>query len=578
VSTVDERPATGGAEATAPAADQPPARTEVSFDTSPDRYKHWTLSVDGEVATLTLDVAEDGGIVPGYELKMNSYDLGVDIELHDAVQRIRFEHPEARALVITSGKDRMFCAGANIKMLAASPHSWKVNFCKFTNETRNGIEDASAHSGLRSIAAVNGTAAGGGYELALACDEIVLVDDNSSSVSLPEVPLLGVLPGTGGLTRVVDKRGVRRDLADVFSTTAEGIRGDRAVQWRLVDGIAKAREFPEEIARRAAAAAATSSRPGTRAQGVPLTPLTREVDGDTTRYAHVRVVLDRESGTATVTVLGPTSVPGSVEELHEQGAQAWLLATTRELDDAILRLRTNELSVGTWLLRTEGDVAAVTAYDEFLLAHRDDWLVNETITFYKRTVKRLDTTSRSLFALIEPGSCFAGSLAEIAFAADRSFMLEGRFEDDDDPKPPAVIRLDEFNTGLLPMGNDLTRLQVRFLGSAAELSAAEAAVGRDLLAADAFALGLVTSAPDDIDWDDEIRLVVEERRSFSPDALTGMEANLRFAGQETPETKVFGRLTAWQNWIFQRPNAAGPEGALRRYGTGQRADYDRKRV
>jgi benzoyl-CoA-dihydrodiol lyase len=578
VSTVDERPATGGAEATAPAADQPPARTEVSFDTSPDRYKHWTLSVDGEVATLTLDVAEDGGIVPGYELKMNSYDLGVDIELHDAVQRIRFEHPEARALVITSGKDRMFCAGANIKMLAASPHSWKVNFCKFTNETRNGIEDASAHSGLRSIAAVNGTAAGGGYELALACDEIVLVDDNSSSVSLPEVPLLGVLPGTGGLTRVVDKRGVRRDLADVFSTTAEGIRGDRAVQWRLVDGIAKAREFPEEIARRAAAAAATSSRPGTGAQGVPLTPRPREVDGDTVRYAHVRVVLDRESGTATVTVLGPTSVPGSVEELHEQGAQAWLLATTRELDDAILRLRTNELSVGTWLLRTEGDVAAVTAYDEFLLAHRDDWLVNETITFYKRTVKRLDTTSRSLFALIEPGSCFAGSLAEIAFAADRSFMLEGRFEDDDDPKPPAVIRLDEFNTGLLPMGNDLTRLQVRFLGSAAELSAAEAAVGRDLLAADAFALGLVTSAPDDIDWDDEIRLVVEERRSFSPDALTGMEANLRFAGQETPETKVFGRLTAWQNWIFQRPNAAGPEGALRRYGTGQRADYDRKRV
>ncbi len=578
MSTVDERPATGGAEATAPAADQPPARTEVSFDTSPDRYKHWTLSVDGEVATLTLDVAEDGGIVPGYELKMNSYDLGVDIELHDAVQRIRFEHPEAKAVVVTSGKDRMFCAGANIKMLAGSAHSWKVNFCKFTNETRNGIEDASAHSGLRSIAAVNGTAAGGGYELALACDEIVLVDDNSSSVSLPEVPLLGVLPGTGGLTRVVDKRGVRRDLADVFSTTAEGIRGDRAVQWRLVDGIAKAREFPEEIARRAAAAAATSSRPGTGAQGVPLTPLTREVDGDTTRYEHVRAVLDRESGTATVTVLGPTSVPGSVEELHEQGAQAWLLATTRELDDAILRLRTNELSVGTWLLRTEGDVAAVSAYDEFLLAHRDDWLVNETITFYQRTVKRLDTTSRSLFALIEPGSCFAGSLAEIAFAADRSFMLEGRFEDDDDPKPPAVIRLDEFNTGLLPMGNDLTRLQVRFLGSAAELSAAEAAVGRNLLAADAFALGLVTSAPDDIDWDDEIRLVVEERRSFSPDALTGMEANLRFAGQETPETKVFGRLTAWQNWIFQRPNAAGPEGALRRYGTGQRADYDRKRV
>jgi benzoyl-CoA-dihydrodiol lyase len=578
VTTLDERPGTGGAEATAPAPDQPPARTEVSFDTSPDRYKHWTLSVDGEVATLTLDVAEDGGIVPGYELKMNSYDLGVDIELHDAVQRVRFEHPEAKALVITSGKDRMFCAGANIKMLAASPHSWKVNFCKFTNETRNGIEDASAHSGLPSIAAVNGAAAGGGYELALACDQIVLIDDNSSAVSLPEVPLLGVLPGTGGLTRVVDKRGVRRDLADVFSTTAEGIRGERAVQWRLVDGVVKARDFADEIARRAAEAAATSSRPGAGATGVQLTPLKREIDGDTTRYEHVRVVLDRESGTATITVLGPAAVPGSVEELHGQGDQAWLLATTRDLDDVILRLRTNELSVGTWLLRTEGDVSTVAAYDEFLLAHRDDWLVNETIAFYKRAVKRLDTTSRSLFALIEPGSCFAGLLAEIAFAADRSYMLEGQFEEDDDPKPPAVLRLDEFNTGLLPMSNDLTRLQVRFLGSAEELAAAEAAAGRDLTASDALELGLVTSAPDDIDWEDEIRLVVEERRSFSPDALTGMEANLRFAGQETPETKVFGRLTAWQNWIFQRPNAAGPEGALRRYGTGQRADYDRKRV
>jgi benzoyl-CoA-dihydrodiol lyase len=578
VTTLEDRPATGGAEATAPAPDQPPARVEVSFDTSPEAYKHWTLAVDGEIATLTLDVAEDGGIVPGYELKMNSYDLGVDIELHDAVQRIRFEHPEAKALVVTSGKDRMFCAGANIKMLAASPHSWKVNFCKFTNETRNGIEDASAHSGLPSIAAVNGTAAGGGYELALACDQIVLIDDNSSAVSLPEVPLLGVLPGTGGLTRVVDKRGVRRDLADVFSTTAEGIRGERAVTWRLVDGIVKAREFPEDIARRAAEAAATSSRPGAGAQGVQLNALRREMDGDTTRYEHVRVVLDRESGTATVTVLGPTTVPGSVEELHEQGDQAWFLAMTRQLDDAILRLRTNELAIGTWLLRTEGDVETAAAMDEFLLAHRDDWLVNETIGFYKRTVKRLDTTSRSLFALVEPGSCFVGALAEIAFSADRLFMLEGQFEDDENPAPPAVIRLDEFNTGLLPMGNDLTRLQVRFLGSAEELAAAEAAVGRDLPAAEALELGLVTSAPDDIDWEDEVRLVIEERRSFSPDALTGMEANLRFAGPETPETKVFGRLTAWQNWIFQRPNAAGPEGALRRYGTGQRADYDRKRV
>jgi len=573
VTTLDHPP-TDTSEAPAPQSTSP----EVSFDTSPDAYKHWTLSVDGEVATLTLDVAEDGGIVPGYELKMNSYDLGVDIELHDAVQRIRFEHPEVKAVVVTSGKDRMFCAGANIKMLASSAHSWKVNFCKFTNETRNGIEDASAHSGLPFIAAVNGTAAGGGYELALACDQIVLVDDNSSSVSLPEVPLLGVLPGTGGLTRVVDKRGVRRDLADVFSTTAEGIRGDRAVQWRLVDGIAKARDFPDEIARRAAEAAATSSRPGAGAQGVQLNPLNRAVDGDTTSYEHVRVVLDRNSGTATITVLGPTAVPGSIEDLHELGDRAWFLAMTRQLDDVILRLRTNELTIGTWLLRTEGDVETVAAYDEFLLANRDDWLVNEMIGFYKRTVKRLDTTSRSLFALIEPGSCFAGALAEIAFAADRSFMLEGQFEEDDDPKPPAVIRLDEFNMDVLPMSNDMSRLQVRFLGSADELAAAQAAVGRDLDAAEALELGLITSAPDDIDWEDEIRLVVEERASFSPDALTGMEANLRFAGQETPETKVFGRLTAWQNWIFQRPNAAGPEGALRRYGTGQRADYDRKRV
>jgi benzoyl-CoA-dihydrodiol lyase len=579
VTTLEDRSST--AEGPAPVA-EPAATTEVSFDTSPEQYRHWTLSVEGEIATLLLDVAEDGGIVPGYELKMNSYDLGVDIELHDAVQRIRFEHPEVRAVVVTSGKERMFCAGANIKMLAASPHSWKVNFCKFTNETRNGIEDASAHSGLSFIAAVNGTAAGGGYELALACDEIVLVDDNSSAVSLPEVPLLGVLPGTGGLTRVVDKRGVRRDLADIFSTTAEGIRGERAVQWRLVDASVKARDFDAEIARRAGEAAATSTRPGAGATGVALTPLRRDVDGDTTRYEHVRVVLDRESGTATITVLGPTAVPGSVEELHQQGDGAWLLATARELDDAILRLRTNELSIGTWLLRTEGDVATAAAHDEFLLANRDHWLVNETVGFYRRTVKRLDTTSRSLFALIEPGSCFVGALAEIAFAADRQYMLDGIWEDEaEDGRetlPPAVLRLTEFNTGLLPMGNDLSRLQVRFLGSADELAAAEAAVGRDLLAADAAELGLVTATPDDIDWEDEVRLVIEERASFSPDALTGMEANLRFAGRETPETKVFGRLTAWQNWIFQRPNAAGPEGALRRYGTGKRADYDRKRV
>ncbi|WP_073261900.1 2,3-epoxybenzoyl-CoA dihydrolase [Cryptosporangium aurantiacum] len=544
----------------------------VSFDTAPDVYKHWRLSVDGEIATLTLAVDENGGLVPGYELKMNSYDLGVDIELHDALQRIRFEHPEVKVVVVTSALDRMFCAGANIKMLASSAHSWKVNFCKFTNETRNGMEDSP---GLTFIAALNGTAAGGGYELALACDQIVLIDDNSSTVSLPEVPLLGVLPGTGGLTRVVDKRGVRRDLADVFATTAEGVRGERAVRWRLVDAVAKARDFDAEVARRAADAAARSTRPGSGATGITLTPLRREIEGDVIRYPHVRVELDRSAGTATLVVAGPESVPADV---HAEGDRAWLLATTRELDDAILRLRTNELDLGTWLLKTEGDPALVAAYDEFLLTHRDDWLVNETIGFYRRTLKRLDTTSRSLFALIEPGSCFVGSLAEIAFAADRQFMLTGQFEDDEDPKPPAVVRLDAFNTGLLPMSNGKSRLQTRFLGSADELAAVEKALDRDLLAADADALGLVTAAPDDLDWDDEIRLVVEERASFSPDALTGMEANLRFAGAETAETKVFGRLTAWQNWIFQRPNAAGPEGALRRYGTGQRAAYDRKRV
>ncbi|WP_029431982.1 2,3-epoxybenzoyl-CoA dihydrolase [Blastococcus sp. URHD0036] len=575
MTTLDDRRPTP--EAPAPVA-EPAATVEVSFVTSPEQYRHWRLSVDGEIATLTLDVDEDGGLVPGYELKMNSYDLGVDIELHDAVQRLRFEHPEVKAVVVTSGKERMFCAGANIRMLAASPHSWKVNFCKFTNETRNGIEDASRSSGLPFLAAVNGTAAGGGYELALACEQIVLVDDNSSAVSLPEVPLLGVLPGTGGLTRVVDKRGVRRDLADVFSTTAEGVRGEKAVQWRLVDAVVKARDFDAEVARRAAELAAGSTRPGAGAQGIALTPLRRETTDDGFGYEHVRVVLDRDSGTATVTVLGPSAVPASVEELQAQGDRGWFLAMTRQLDDAILHLRSNEQSIGTWLLRTEGDPATAAASDEFLLGARGHWLVDELIGFYKRTVKRLDTTSRSLFALIEPGSCFVGALAEIALAADRQYMLDGQFEDDERPLPPAVIRLNAFTTGLLPMGNDLTRLQVRFLGSAQELAAAEAAAGRDLLAADADALGLVTAAPDDIDWDDEVRLAIEERASFSPDALTGMEANLRFAGRETPETKVFGRLTAWQNWIFQRPNAAGPDGALRRYGTGKRADYDRKRV
>ncbi|MFI5953054.1 2,3-epoxybenzoyl-CoA dihydrolase [Cryptosporangium sp. NPDC051539] len=554
---------------------------EVDFDTSPAAYRHWSLAVDGQVATLTLAVDENGGLVPGYALKRNSYDLGVDIELHDALQRIRFEHPGVTVVVVTSGLERMFCAGANITMLAASAHSWKVNFCKFTNETRNGIEDSSAHSGLTFIAALNGSAAGGGYELALACDQIVLVDDNSSAVSLPEVPLLGVLPGTGGLTRVVDKRGVRRDRADVFATTAEGVRGNRAVQWRLVDAVAKARDFDAEIARRAAEAAARPSPRGARAgdpAGVTITALRREETDRGFAYPHVRVELDRDAGTAAITVAGPDAVPAGPGALHAEGDRAWLLATTRELDDAILRLRTNEPALGTWLLRTAGNAATVAAYDDFLLAHRSDWLVNETIGFYRRTLKRLDTTSRTLFALVEPGSCFAGSLAEIAFAADRQFMLAGQFEEHENPLPAATIRLDGFNTGPLPMGNGLTRLQTRFVGSADALAAALGAAGKDLLAEEADDLGLVTTAPDDLDWDDELRLAVEERASFSPDALTGMEANLRFAGAETLETKVFGRLTAWQNWIFQRPNAAGPEGALRRYGTGTRADYDRKRV
>ncbi len=568
-----------GAATAAPTSDAPAAAEmpEVSFDTSPEAYHHWRLAVDGEVAHLTLDVDEHAGLVPGYELKMNSYDLGVDIELYDAVQRLRFEHPTVKAVVVDSGKERMFCAGANIRMLGQSPHWWKVNFCKFTNETRNGIEDATATSGQTYIASLNGTAAGGGYELALACDQIVLVDDGSSTVSLPEIPLLGVLPGTGGLTRLVDKRGVRRDRADVFATTAEGIRGQKAVQWRLVDEVAKARELADAVARRTDAAVAASSRPSA-GDGVALTPLHRTATPEGLRYDHLRVDIDRAAGTATFVVPGPTAVPDSVETLHAEGSASHALALTRELDDAILRMRVNELAIGTWLLTTEGDPAVTSAYDDFLLTNREDWLVNEIVQYWKRTLKRLDTTSRSLLALIQPGSCFVGSLLELALAADRQYMLDGVYEDDDEPAPAATIRINEFNAGLLPMGNDLSRLQVRFLGHDDELDAVLTASGTDLEAAEADELGLVTSAPDDIDWADELRLAVEERASFSPDALTGMEANFRFAGPETCETKVFGRLTAWQNWIFQRPNAAGPEGALRRYGTGQRADYDRKRV
>ena len=563
--------------ATRPADEPAAAEPEVSFDTDPGRYRHWKLAIDGTTATLSLDVAEDGGLVPGYELKMNSYDLGVDIELYDAVQRLRFEHPEVRAVVLTSLKDRMFCAGANIRMLAQSSHAWKVNFCKFTNETRNGIEDATGHSGQAYIAALNGTAAGGGYELALACDQILLIDDGASAVALPEVPLLGVLPGTGGLTRLVDKRGVRRDRADVFATTAEGIKGAKAVAWRLVDETATARDFPAAVDRLAQAAAERSGRPA-GAAGIALTPLRRVTDGDVTSYDHLTIEIDRRAGTATIVIAGPAAAPASLAALHAEGAAAWALAAARELDDAILRLRINEQAIGTWLLTTAGDPAAVAATGALLLAHTGDWLVNEIIQYWKRTLRRLDTTSRSLIALITPGSCFAGLLLEIALAADRQYMLDGVFEDDEDPAPPAILRLDDFNTGLMPTSSGQSRLQIRFLGSETDAKAAAAAAGQDLTAADAERLGLVTETPDDLDWADEVRLVVEERASFSPDALTGMEANFRFAGPETSETKIFGRLTAWQNWIFQRPNAAGPHGALRRYGTGQRADYDRKRV
>ena len=557
-------------------------RTALGFDTAPDRYRHWRLAVDGRVATLTLAVDPAGGIVPGYELKMNSYDLGVDIELYDAVQRLRFEHPEVAAVVVTGGLERMFCAGANIKMLAASSHAWKVNFCKFTNETRNGIEDATAHSGQTWIAALNGTAAGGGYELALACDQIVLVDDGSSAVSLPEVPLLGVLPGTGGLTRVVDKRHVRRDRADVFATKSDGVRGRTAVEWGLVDAAVPRARFADEVARRAQEAVATSARPST-GPGVALTPLDRVVDGDELRYPYVRAVLDRAARTVEVTVEAPGEAPpADAAGVLAAGAAWWPMAVARALDDLVLRLRTNEPDLGTWVLRTTGDAALVLAHDERLEALADHWYVNEVRHYLKRVLKRLDVTSRSLVALVEPGSAFAGTLLELALACDRQYMLDGVFEDDhpraDPDAGPAAVVVGAANAGLFPMGNGLTRLQSRFYGDDAALSAVLARTGEPLDAAQAAALGLVTLTPDDLDWDDEVRIAVEERAALSPDALTGMEANHRFVGPETLETKIFGRLTAWQNWIFLRPNASGAEGALRRYGSGQRAEYDLNRV
>jgi benzoyl-CoA-dihydrodiol lyase len=555
-----------------------PDQTRVEFRTAPEHYRHWRLATEGPVATLTMDVDEQGGIVPGYELKLNSYDLGVDIELYDAVQRLRFEHPEVRAVVITSGKPKIFCAGANIRMLAASPHGWKVNFCKFTNETRNGIEDATAHSGQTYLAAVNGTASGGGYELALACEHIMLVDDRSSAVSLPELALLGVLPGTGGLTRLSDKRHVRRDLADYFSTRAEGVGGKKAVQWRLADEAVPRPRWDEAVAERAAELAARSARPqDADPVSLSLTELRKTRDDDTITYDHIDARLDRDAGRVDISVKGPQHDPPA-RIAQARGADFWPLAVTRELDDLILDLRTNEPELGTWVFRTQGEPAKVLAHDELLLKNTSDWFANEVLHYLKRTLRRLDVTSRSLIAAVEPGSCFAGSLLELALAADRSFQLAGLFQDKDPAGDAATITLGDINLGPLTMSNGLTRLQTRFWGDEAGYEAAAKRTKEALEAEDAADLGLITFAPDDIDWDEEIRIATEERASFSPDALTGLEANYRFAGPETMETKIFGRLSAWQNWIFNRPNAAGPEGALRRYGTGQRAVFDRKRV
>jgi benzoyl-CoA-dihydrodiol lyase len=551
-------------------------RVMVDFRTEPSRYRHWKLSIDGRVATLAMDVDEAGGLVPGYELKLNSYDLGVDIELHDAIQRLRFEHPEVGAVLLTSGKERIFCAGANIRMLNQSSHGWKVNFCKFTNETRNGIEEATAESRQTWICAVNGPCAGGGYELALACDHIVMADDGNTTVALPEVPLLAVLPGTGGLTRLVDKRRVRRDRADFFCTLEEGIKGQRAVEWRLVDEVVPRSRLEETARGRAAEAAARSDRPA-GARGIALPPLERTVDGDGIRYRHVSCVLDRAGGIAEITVAAPTApAPAGLAAVHQEGAGFWPLALARELDDLILHLRCNEEEIGVWVLRTAGSADAVEAHDRLLLDHQSDWLVREIRLFLKRVLKRLDVTSRSMFALVEPGSCFAGTLLELALAADRAYMLDGQREGDARPAP--LVRLTGVNFGAYPMVNGLSRLASRFLDEPARVDDLKGRVGQDLDATAALEAGLVTFAPDDIDWDDEVRMALEERAAFSPDALTGMEASLRFGGPETLESKIFSRLSAWQNWIFQRPNAVGAKGALKVYGTGERADFDRRRV
>ena len=551
-------------------------KTWIDFQTDPARYRHWKLAVDGDIATLTMDVDEKGALFEGYELKLNSYDLGVDIELADAIERLRFEHPQVRAVVLRSGKPRVFSAGANIRMLAGATHAHKVNFCKFTNETRNGIEDFAANSSVATICAINGTAAGGGYELALAADHIMLVDDGSASVSLPELPLLAVLPGTGGLTRVSDKRKVRRDHADVFCTTEEGVKGKRAVEWRLVDEVVPGSKFEETIAARAREMAARSNG-GAPAQGIKLTPLTRKHTADAAEYSSLSVEFNRPARLATITVRGPDApLPASEDAMQAQGAAFWPLRLARELDDAILNIRLNELDVAAIVFKSAGDPAAVLAYEDLLDANKDYWLARQIRNLWKRVLKRVDLTSRSLVTLIEPGSCFAGTLAEFAFASDRSYMLIGNREGDN--KPPAAIALSDANFGAYPMSTGLTRLGCRFFANPADVDAAKAERGRMLDAERAQQLGLITFALDDIDWDDEVRVFLEERASFSPDALTGMEANLRFAGPETMESKIFARLTAWQNWIFQRSNAIGEEGALKRYGTGQKPVFDTKRV
>jgi benzoyl-CoA-dihydrodiol lyase len=553
-----------------------PGEPWVEFQTHPDRYRHWKLTIDGDVARLAMDVDEDAPLVPGYALKLNSYDLGVDIELYDAIQRLRFEHPEVGCVVMTSNKPRVFCAGANINMLGRSSHAHKVNFCKFTNETRNGIEDATENSHQTYICAINGTAAGGGYELALACDHIMLIDDGSSTVSLPELPLLAVLPGTGGLTRLVDKRKVRHDHADFFCTTFEGLRGKRAIDWRMVDEMVPGSRFDEVVTERAREFAAKSDRPKD-AKGVALTPLNRSLDGGRMVYDHVTVDIDGDHSTATITIQAPTEAPPKdAVAIHAQGAAFWPLALARELDDAVMHLRLNEQNIGTWVFKTAGDSALVEAADKALLDNADDWLVREITLYLKRSLKRIDVSARSLIALIEPGTCFTGTLLDIALVCDRGYMLDGTFEGSN--LPAATVRLTGMNFGPLTMSNGLTRIAHRFLADPNRVETAKAEIGKDIEAEDAEELGLVTFIPDDIDWEDEVRIAIEERASFSPDALTGMEASLRFAGPETLETKIFGRLSAWQNWIFQRPNAVGAEGALKLYGTGQKSQYDKRRV